>query len=119
MLEFGAWFNSADRGVALTDTQLHSVSTVFLGIDHSHGRGGPPILFETMVFERADYDRLAEPDRANLSCRLVDYIESLDIIRRYPDWNTAEEGHLRTVAEVLRAEMAGANALGAIVNSHA
>jgi hypothetical protein len=26
------------------------VSTVFLGIDHGHWRGGPPVLFETMVF---------------------------------------------------------------------
>lgn len=26
------------------------VSTVFLGIDHSHGIGDTPILFETMVF---------------------------------------------------------------------
>jgi hypothetical protein len=26
------------------------ISTVFLGLDHSFGNGGPPILFETMVF---------------------------------------------------------------------
>ena len=26
------------------------VSTVFLGLDHSHFPGGPPVLFETMIF---------------------------------------------------------------------
>lgn len=26
------------------------VSTVFLGLDHSFGSGGPPLLFETMIF---------------------------------------------------------------------
>jgi len=26
------------------------VSTVFLNLDHSHHLGGPPILFETMIF---------------------------------------------------------------------
>ncbi len=28
----------------------HFVSTVFLGSDHSFGTGGPPVLWETMVF---------------------------------------------------------------------
>lgn len=30
----------------------YRVSTVWLGLDHSHGLGGPPLIFETMVFER-------------------------------------------------------------------
>lgn len=34
---------SADRSV------VHTVSTVWLGLDHAHGHGAP-ILFETMVF---------------------------------------------------------------------
>jgi hypothetical protein len=36
--------------VALDQVGEYEVSTVFLGIDMSHGWGGPPILFETMVF---------------------------------------------------------------------
>lgn len=32
------------------------VSTVFLGIDHNHSRSGPPILFETMVFDKEGND---------------------------------------------------------------
>lgn len=27
------------------------VSTVFLGLDHNMGRGGPPLIFETMAFD--------------------------------------------------------------------
>ena len=32
-----------------TDIGDARISTVFLGIDHSHGHG-PPLLFETMIF---------------------------------------------------------------------
>ena len=43
------WFETADRVVAKTKIGDSTVSTVFLGIDHSFG-DGPPLLFETMVF---------------------------------------------------------------------
>lgn len=39
---------SSDRSVA------HIVSTVWLGLDHSHGHG-EPLLFETMVFGEGDW----------------------------------------------------------------
>lgn len=38
------------------------VSTVWLGLDHSFG-GGPPLIFETMVFDHG------ENDRSDLDCR--------------------------------------------------
>lgn len=38
------------RHVASDEIDGVSVSTVFLGLDHSFGAGGPPILFETMIF---------------------------------------------------------------------
>jgi hypothetical protein len=36
---------------AVAKTQIHdvSISTIFLGLDHSYGEG-PPIVFETMIF---------------------------------------------------------------------
>lgn len=40
---------SGDRHVGLDTIDDVTVSTVFLGIDHSFG-SGPPLLFETMVF---------------------------------------------------------------------
>ncbi len=47
--EWAKWFQTADRIVAKSDVGDVSVSTVFLGLDHSFG-DGPPMLFETMIF---------------------------------------------------------------------
>ena len=44
---------TSHRQVAKTDLGDIRVSTVFLGLDHSLG-DGPPLLFETMVFERRE-----------------------------------------------------------------
>lgn len=49
-LEWAKWFGTADRQIALTSLKKVLISTVFLGIDHSFGLGGPPLLFETMIF---------------------------------------------------------------------
>lgn len=50
LMEWAAWFATAtERHLAKTDVAGAHVSTVFLGINHSFG-GGPPLLFETMVF---------------------------------------------------------------------
>ncbi|MBS3648800.1 hypothetical protein KEU06_09300 [Pseudaminobacter sp. 19-2017] len=106
LMEWARWFETADRHVALADTQLHTVSTVFLGIDHNFSRHGRPLLFETMVFERwKGEDRQDEPERDGLPDRVIDWIETLGICRRYPTWGDAEEGHRKVVAEVLRTEM--------------
>ena len=51
--EWGFWFGEADRVVALDIikkiTKKVTISTVFLGLDHSFG-SGPPVLWETMIF---------------------------------------------------------------------
>jgi hypothetical protein len=47
--EWAARFNEGSKRVAFTTVGDADVSTVFLGLDHSWG-GGPPLLFETMVF---------------------------------------------------------------------
>jgi len=39
-----------NRTVAKTKIGDVVISTVFLGLDHRMGGGGPPIVFETMVF---------------------------------------------------------------------
>ena len=50
--EMGEMFeDSSSRNVAKTELEAGGmVSTIFLCIDHSFGLGGPPILYETMVF---------------------------------------------------------------------
>ena len=51
LFTWAKWFESADRHVAKTNINENiKVSTVFLGIDHSFGDEGSPILFETMIF---------------------------------------------------------------------
>ena len=70
-----------DRQVAATEIGDVSVSTVFLGIDHSFGAAGPPILFETMVFGPGT---------------------QFEIRERCCTWEEAEEQHKRIVLRVKR-----------------
>lgn len=55
------------------------VSTIFLGLDHNFSRTGPPIVFETMVFNG---------------------VYNQKIQYRYATWDEAIEGHRRTVKMV-------------------
>jgi len=50
--KWAQWFETAwpARLVARTEVDDIHVSTVFLGTDHNWFDGGPPILYETMVF---------------------------------------------------------------------
>jgi hypothetical protein len=53
--EWGHWYetasrdNASGRRIGWDEVGDASVSTVFLGLNHAFG-GGPPLLFETMVF---------------------------------------------------------------------
>jgi len=53
LMTWARWFETADRSVAQTIVGNKRVSTVFLGIDHRFG-DGPPLLFETMIFNGPD-----------------------------------------------------------------
>lgn len=78
VLEWARWFEKADRKVARDEVNGVEVSTVFLGTDHSFGRPGGPVLFETMVFG-GELDQEQE---------------------RYRTWEEAERGHAAMVARV-------------------
>lgn len=75
------------RGVGVVGrTQINSniwVSTVFLGCDHGFLSGGPPVLFETMVFgaDGTDYQ---------------------DYQKRYSSWDDAKTGHAVLVRKLRR-----------------
>lgn len=74
--EWGVWFEKSDRHVKKTNiTEDIMISTVFLGMDHSFGIGGPPLLFETMIFG-GPHDEYQE---------------------RYATWDEAEKGHLNAI----------------------
>ncbi len=53
LMQWGKWLetNMNDRIIKQEDVGDCWVSTVFLGLNHSWDPDGPPILFETMVFE--------------------------------------------------------------------
>jgi hypothetical protein len=76
------WFETADRRVAFTRLPRCDVSTVFLGLDHAF-YGGPPLLFETMVFWDGEGGREQE---------------------RCSTWMEAEEMHRRMVEQVTRVQ---------------
>lgn len=57
LVAWSLWMATANRGVARGEPVPGVlVSTVFLGIDHSH-LGGPPVLWETMIlgFKNDEY----------------------------------------------------------------
>lgn len=79
LIEWGNWFEKNDRKVKKTVIGEVTISTVFLGLDHSFGLGeGLPVLFETMVF-------------GGIMDAQMD---------RYCSWEQAEEGHDAMVERV-------------------
>lgn len=54
VLDWAAWFETAERRVMVTHLDRLCVSTVFVGLDHRYFGKGPPLVFETMVFVGAD-----------------------------------------------------------------
>jgi hypothetical protein len=50
LITWATWYENGDnRRVAVTEVGEAKVSTVFLGLDHNWS-GGPPVLWETMIF---------------------------------------------------------------------
>ena len=49
LIKWAKWIESEKRTVANETVGDSKISTVFLGIDHAFD-GGPPVLWETMVF---------------------------------------------------------------------
>ena len=81
--EWGAWYEKADRRIALTRLQSGvEISTVFLAMDYCFGDNGPPLIYETMVFGGTDTQ----------SCR------------RYSTWERALEGHSEEVTRQIKGE---------------
>lgn len=88
----------AYKRVAVTEIGPYTVSTVWLGLDHNY-RGGPPLIFETMVFTSSAWREenmrlpIGHPDREAL----------LDIdCQRYCTEDEAVTGH-RQLVELIQA----------------
>jgi hypothetical protein len=73
-------FEESDRHVGDTTIGDVRVSTVFLGLNHQYESGGPPLIFETMVFggplddEMDRYSTEAEAEAGHV--RMVDRVRA-------------------------------------------
>lgn len=56
--EWAKFYNRNERFIARYERDGYLVSTVFLGLDHNFFGKGPPILFETMVFDDGEGDSI-------------------------------------------------------------
>jgi hypothetical protein len=95
ILEWGRWFETADRHVGDDLVGPYRISTVFLGIDCNYYGKGPPILFETAVYA-------------------LQGDEGWTIEERYVSFDQAEAGHAKYVAActaLYEAESSGDDAL--------
>jgi hypothetical protein len=80
LFAWAKWFDDINkRRVKETKVGRYRISTVFLGLDHNFGEDGPPVLFETMVFD-------------NEGERWRDLASE-----RYSTWDEAERGHDKLV----------------------
>ena len=95
--EWGEWMEgefksggAKKRRVAENQISGWWISTVFLGINH--GFLGPPLWFETMVFEKY-------PPPPEVGKKIRQLLDEMQL--RYPTWADAEEGHAMVV-EMIR-----------------
>jgi hypothetical protein len=81
LMGWATWFETANRHIGDTRVKGARVSTVFLGIDHA--MGGPPQLFETMIFRGhrdVFQDRYATWDQAHTIHKII--VRSLRMSKR-------------------------------------
>lgn len=90
LLKWAMWYETAERHVGHDDIGEFTVSTVFLGLDHQHWEG-PPILFETMIFQGPPDENGYRKDVGQ---------------QRYSTWEQAETGHQKVVDKI-RGEVQG------------
>lgn len=89
------WLQSnPDRHVAKDIIGHYRVSTVFLGIDHQFRDNGPPILYETMVFD--------ENKRVVIDGKDYGREQWEGYCERYATKAEAAEGHGRACRAVLK-----------------
>ncbi len=53
LMEYMEWLETHTKRVALDNVGPLTISTVFLGLDQRYSDDGPPLLFETMIFDES------------------------------------------------------------------
>lgn len=89
-LQWARAFERDDRRVAETTVGRYWVSTVFLGLDHNFDPHGPPLIFETMIFDRADTDGLSTGVERECwrypteAAALAGHDQAVEVVKRWP-----------------------------------
>src|SRR5262245_21922827 len=110
LLEWGRRMEDIEyKRVAETTLGDYWISTVWLGIDHNWMRQGPPIIFETMIFDRSPEVTLTEDLslRLRMAIGMVPEEEQLPLAGsqwRYATEEQAREGHVKA-CELVRLEL--------------
>ena len=95
LMQWAQWYEAAHKDgsfrVGETVVRELRVSTVFLGIDHRFLGDGPPIVFETMVFNEIGEGRE----------RYAQAFDECECMQRYCTYAEAEQGH-EAIVEMLR-----------------
>jgi hypothetical protein len=95
LTEWGEWMEARDRrSLWLTGNAIKWVSTVFLGLDHRHFGGGPPLVFETMAFQH-------EGRTSSFLGGAPQPVPETLCQERYSSWDDAETGHKAAVRKYL------------------
>ena len=90
-LQWATEFETADRSVGNTMTPYgERLSTVFLGMDHSFMKTGPPLIFETMLFA---------PDPTNIRRSIHALAAAVGIGRERDPKATAEYDRFKAYTE--------------------
>ncbi len=87
--EWGKWFETADRQIAVDELDGVRVSTVFLGIEHYEG-----CLFETMVFGGPldqNQQRYRTYDEAEIGHQEIVAQVQQTLVEEYASWPTELE----------------------------
>lgn len=100
VLEWGRWFETSGerRRVGFRHLGRCYVSTVFLALDHSFGLGGPPLLFETMVFRASDHESLACYRWPTLEQAERGHALAVQTMRKGIPWSWRLVGWIKTLA---------------------
>ena len=87
LTKWGSWMQVFNRHVAKTIIGQLYISTVFLGLDHNFYSEGPPVLWETMIFNKSKPTKVGN--------KFI--FDDIDIQERYTTYAKAKAGHNRIV----------------------
>lgn len=95
VLTWARWFGDARKRILARDViRGVLVSTVFLGLDHNWSFTGPPVLWETMIFDSEGSDQYQERYASRASA-LAGHARALAAIQ---DWDREVEDLERLMA---------------------